>query len=394
MKIYVHNYYSKQLFFKLCHNTTDKEFNISGRLANVKCNYNGITYELVFNPDIHNNTDGLHLIDYYSIRQDFQSYPDFKDCGSSDTMVDVSVMSKLSDILEDKLNWIVLIFKTEKIFSKYDEEPNQHMIEFEGNVDRLYKHKVLTDNVLLNEEYLHKNSNVYFTFTNVIFNWNGHNDLRWYYEFKYIFNRLDHEYKLGYSIMTSKSHRKLIANGLKDIKDVTVSQSDKLSNDFVEGVEINKYNGETDFDNVDYIVNLHNGLDMFFRRLPKSKMHVLDESHGGKKYDVVFHYLTEKTLGFVLAEIPFISTHSYPLDCIHKMIDIEEHPFMDSFRKHKGDPLLFVEFVKEFMWDFDHNYNLCKEWSIKCHNKFMEKINKENSLFDLIQEIWNGQNTF
>ena len=141
MKIYVHNYYSKQLFFKLCHNTTDKEFNISGRLANVKCNYNGITYELVFNPDIHNNTDGLHLIDYYSIRQDFQSYPDFKDCGSSDTMVDVSVMSKLSDILENKLNWIVLIFKTEKIFSKYDEEPNQHMIEFEGNVDRLYKHK-------------------------------------------------------------------------------------------------------------------------------------------------------------------------------------------------------------------------------------------------------------
>ena len=141
-------------------------------------------------------------------------------------------------------------------------------------------------------------------------------------------------------------------------------------------------------------IQTFNGLDMFFRRLSKSKMHVLDESHGGKKYDVVFHYLTEKTLGFVLAEIPFISTHSYPLDCIHKMIDIEEHPFMDSFRKHKGDPLLFVEFVKEFMWDFDHNYNLCKEWSIKCHNKFMEKINKENSLFDLIQEIWNGQNTF
>jgi hypothetical protein len=116
-------------------------------------------------------------------------------------------------------------------------------------------------------------------------------------------------------------------------------------------------------------------------------MHILDESHGGKNYEVVFHYLTEKTLGFILAGIPFISTHSYPLDCIHKMVDIEEHPFMERFKEHKGNPEMFVEFVKEFMWEFDYNYELCKKWSIKCHDKFIEKINKENSLFDLIQKI-------
>lgn len=388
MKIYVHNYYSKQLFYKLCHNTTNKEFNISGRLANVKCNYNGITFELIFNPSINDNLDGLHLIDYYSIRQDFGNYEDFKDCGNSDALVDVSVMNKLCDVLENKSKWIVLIFKTEKIFSKYDEEPNTHMIEFENSVDRLSKHKIITDNILLNEEYSHRYPNVYHTFTNVIFNWNGHNDLRWYYDFKYIFERLNHEYKLGYSIMTPKSHRKVIAEGLKDIKDITVTQSDKFKYEsMIGGIEINKFNGETDFDNVDYIVNLHNGLDMFFHRLSKSKMHVLDESHGGKKYEVVFHYLTEKTLGFILAGIPFISTHSYPLDCIHKMVKIEEHPFMDKFREHKGNPELFVEFVKEFMWDFDNNYQLCKDWSIKCHHKFIEKINKENSLFDLIEEL-------
>ncbi len=387
MKIYVHNYYSKQLFYKLCHNTTDKEINVSGNLANVKCNYNGITFELIFNPTINDNVDGLHLIDYYSIRQDFQNYSDFNDCGAFDGFVDTSVMGRLCDIIENKSNWLVLIFKTEKIFSKFDEEPNEHMISFEKNIDRLSNHKIITDNILLNDSFSSKYLNVYHTFTNTIFNWNGHNDLKWYYDFKYIFERLNHEYKLGYSIMTSKKHRKVIAEGLNGFKDVTVSQSDKLTNNLIPNVEVNKINGETDFDNVDYIVNLHNGLDMFFKRLPKSKMHILDESHGGKNYEVVFHYLTEKTLGFILAGIPFISTHSYPLDCIHKMVDIEEHPFMERFREHKGNPEMFVEFVREFMWEFDYNYELCKKWSIKCHERFIEKINNENSLFDLIQKI-------
>jgi hypothetical protein len=387
MKIYVHNYYSKQLFYKLCHNTTDKEINVSGNLANVKCNYNGITFELIFNPTINDNVDGLHLIDYYSIRQDFQNYSDFNDCGAFDGFVDTSVMGRLCDIIENKSNWLVLIFKTEKIFSKFDEEPNEHMISFEKNIDRLSNHKIITDNILLNDSFSSKYLNVYHTFTNTIFNWNGHNDLKWYYDFKYIFERLNHEYKLGYSIMTSKKHRKVIAEGLNGFKDVTVSQSDKLTNNLIPNVEVNKINGETDFDNVDYIVNLHNGLDMFFKRLPKSKMHILDESHGGKNYEVVFHYLTEKTLGFILAGIPFISTHSYPLDCIHKMVDIEEHPFMERFREHKGNPEMFVEFVREFMWEFDYNYELCKKWSIKCHERFIKKINNENSLFDLIQKI-------
>ncbi len=387
MKIYVHNYYSKQLFYKLCHNTTDKEINVSGKLANVKCNYDGVTFELIFNPTINDNVDGLHLIDYYSIRQDFQNYSDFNDCGVFDGFVDTSVMGRLCDIIENKSNWLVLIFKTEKIFSKFDEEPNEHMLPFEENIDRLFNHKIITDNILLNDSFSNRYPNVYHTFTNTIFNWNGHNDLKWYYDFKYIFERLNHEYKLGYSIMTSKKHRKVIAEGLNGFKDVTVSQSDKLTNNLIPNVEVNKINGETDFDNVDYIVNLHNGLDMFFKRLPKSKMHILDESHGGKNYEVVFHYLTEKTLGFILAGIPFISTHSYPLDCIHKMVDIEEHPFMERFKEHKGNPEMFVEFVKEFMWEFDYNYELCKKWSIKCHDRFIEKINKENSLFDLIRKI-------
>jgi hypothetical protein len=371
----------------LCHNTTNKEINVSGKLANVKCNYNGITFELIFNPTINDNVDGLHLIDYYSIRQDFQNYSDFNDCGETDGFVDISVINRLCDIIENKSNWLVLIFKTEKIFSKFDEEPNEHMIPFEETIDRLLNHKIITDNILLNHSFSNRYPNVYHTFTNTIFNWNGHNDLKWYYDFKYIFERLNHEYKLGYSIMTSKKHRKVIAEGLNGFKDITVSQSDKLTNNLIPNIEVNKINGETDFDNVDYIVNLHNGLDMFFKRLPKSKMHILDESHGGKNYEVVFHYLTEKTLGFILAGIPFISTHSYPLDCIHKMVDIEEHPFMERFREHKGNPEMFVEFVKEFMWEFDYNYELCKKWSIKCHDKFIEKINKENSLFDLIEKI-------
>lgn len=388
MKIYVHNYYSKQLFYKLCHNTINKEINVSGKLANVKCNYNGITYEFIFDPKINDNLDGLHLIDYYTIRQDFQNYEDYSDCGRIDGLTDDVVIERLSDIIENKKNWFVLIFKTEKIFSKYDEEPNSQTLNFEEHIGRLTNHTIITDNILINDSFSNKYPNIHHTFTNVIFNWNVHNDLRWYYEFNYIFEKLNYEYKLGYSIMTSKNHRKVIAEGLNKINGINVSQSDRFKNgDLIDGIEINKFNGENDFDNVDYIVNLHNGLDMFFRRLPKSKMHVLDESHGGKKYEFVFHYLTEKTLGFILGRIPFISTHSYPLDCVHKMIDIEEHPFMDKFREHKGNPEMFVEFVKEFMWDFDNNYQLCKDWSNKCHDKFIEKINNENSLLKLMETI-------
>ena len=45
-KIYVHHYYTKSLFYKLAHNTTNRIYNIQNEKGSVKCLFNDI--ELIF----------------------------------------------------------------------------------------------------------------------------------------------------------------------------------------------------------------------------------------------------------------------------------------------------------------------------------------------------------
>ena len=113
-------------------------------------------------------------------------------------------------------------------------------------------------------------------------------------------------------------------------------------------------------------------------------MQVLDESWAWFPKEFYTHYLSEKTYGLLLANIPFISTHSYPLEVLEKVLGIERHPFMDDFYKLKGDAELFAEFVQRFMENYDENYKLCKDWTTKCHNLLMHKLENENSLLDMI----------
>ncbi len=85
-----------------------------------------------------------------------------------------------------------------------------------------------------------------------------------------------------------------------------------------------------------------------------------------------------------MAKVPFISTHVYPLDILEKSLGIERHPFYDESKKCTGRPDLFVNFVKEFMKNFEANYKLCILWTDKCHNLLMNRINSENSLLDIM----------
>jgi hypothetical protein len=67
-KIYIHHYYSKILFYKLAHNTTDKVFKLENeKRGSVFCKYNGCEFEFVFNPEINDNDDGIHLIDFFAV---------------------------------------------------------------------------------------------------------------------------------------------------------------------------------------------------------------------------------------------------------------------------------------------------------------------------------------
>ena len=113
-----------------------------------------------------------------------------------------------------------------------------------------------------------------------------------------------------------------------------------------------------------------------------AKMHILSETWDWKQSDFTSNYLSEKTYGFLLANIPFISTHPYPLEIIEHILNIEPHPFYKEIKKINGNPEKFVEFVKKFMENFEINKNLCILWSEKCHIKLMEKINIKNSFLE------------
>ena len=93
-------------------------------------------------------------------------------------------------------------------------------------------------------------------------------------------------------------------------------------------------------------------------------------------------YLSEKTWGNVLAGIPFISTHEYPLDILQKIFNLSEHPFYDQIKKSKISSSKFMSFVEEFMKDFDVNYKKCKDWVILYQNAIISKLEYENTLLD------------
>ena len=131
---------------------------------------------------------------------------------------------------------------------------------------------------------------------------------------------------------------------------------------------------------------------MFFRVLPKAKMQILCESWSWDSRQFSSQYLSEKTFAFILAGIPFISTHEYPLQILQKILDLPPHPFYKESVKCKTSGKLFAEFVSEFLNNFDENYILCKEWSDLAHNKLIHLIESDNSLLNLILDNFQKPN--
>jgi hypothetical protein len=72
------------------------------------------------------------------------------------------------------------------------------------------------------------------------------------------------------------------------------------------------------------------------------------------------------------------------LDIIQKILNVSPHPFYNEFVNHKGDAKKFSIFVKDFLENFDYNYDLCKKWIIECHTSLISKIENENSFLEII----------
>ena len=407
MKVYVHHFYSENLFYLLAHNTTDREYNLIDNLVgSIKCKYKGIDINFIFNPKITDEEDGYHLIDYTTTRAQCEiddkfnliaenkrkDLPDLINNGVNNTLYN------LTNIVKNKTNWIFTFFNGEKTLYRYENVENYKvfdlLFDIENSLLKLNNCKIITEEFFLKDEIESKYPNFFYTFSNSMWYWNIHAEIRWYYEFKNIYNNLNFKYDLSYSMRSYKYHRILLLNELNKIKNnkLFIQRSDarKESEEYIKfenkvsHIYLNSEIGNTDFENLRIVNKQRVGLDLFFRMLPLSKMHILDESWAFAKTDFGSHYLSEKTIGFILAGIPFISTHSYPLKIVEKLLGVPPHPFVKESQIIQANEKLISSFIENFLDNFEENYIKCKNWIDICHSKIIEKINNENSLIDLV----------
>lgn len=272
MKIYVHNYFSTPFFITLAHNSTNRVFDLdeNGKVGNVTCKYKRFEFEFVFNPILNDNSDGYHLIDFFSILRNHSDYDNFKDIDldQEGNNPDIQIIKRIIKLLFNKKNWIFFYLRTEKILSKID-IPDlkyttditkysylQKMVIVDDLLNQLNNHIIISDNVFLNEVVESKYSNYYHTFTNSIYN-------------------------------------------------------------------------------------------------------------------------------LLLAGIPFISTHNYPLDIIQKVLKVDNHPFYEESKKFAVNPKGFTEFVDNFLQNFEENFELCLGWSLSTKKILLDYINLNNDLLQL-----------
>jgi len=400
MKIYVHHYFQKSIFYKIAHNTTDREYFIKDGEGVVKCKYNGVNIEIIFKQEMSFEEDGYHILDYFTSffygNQDSKIgyiLPD-RDYMERESQQILKIFINLLEDCPENQKWIITYLRTEKILQTKDVDYiDEKWIEIESLINKLNKHHIITDNIFLNESIKSQHSNFYYTLTNTIFQWNHNWNIRWYYEFKQVYEKLNFDYDLMYSIKNHKINRVNIINELSKLKNdrLYLQHTNALQNPAyqkyspkIPHINTNSIYGNRDFDDISYIANHQGYMDVFFRVLPKAKMQILCESWSWSNREFISQYLSEKTFGLLLAGIPFISTHEYPLQMIERMLDVPPHPFYNESKKCKTNGKLFAQFVDKFLQNFDENYKLCKEWSDLVHNKLMYKIENENSLLDLI----------
>lgn len=412
MKVYVHHYYSKSLFYKIAHGTENRKYDLKEDVGSVFCEYKGNQIQIIFNPILNDNEDGFHLIDFLTINYQLYSNSDYTeiDCintekhqtahrgwtGGEFGVNDVPIMKWIADKLEYRKNWIVLLLRTEKSFI-FDDGINYALVsDLEIQIKRLKNHWIFSDNFFIDnliesEKYPKHN----FLFTNTIHQWNELLSIRWYYEFANVYTKLNPPYDLCFSMRYHKRNRVDLIRKLANLENpkIYLSRTDncknaewyRVSNSIknIENINLNKWEGY-DFDDISWIENIEHYLDYIMRILPMSKIHILSESWDWWDKEFVSMYLSEKTYGLLLGKIPFIPTHSYPLTIIQCILNIEEYPFYNEIKKCNGKEDELIKFINWFFEDYDINYEKIKNWINICHNKFINKLNSENSLIDIL----------
>jgi len=294
--------------------------------------------------------------------------------------------------LKQSGNWIVLSVLAEKIFPdpNYDRYPYSYF-EIESEVTKYKEIEYYSDQInLIENEY--KNN---FILTNTYFYWFRKHNYRIAYEFKDIHNKLSYPYKIGYLIYRNDGVRAEIAKKLNDIEDCFVSQLVDKNEEVdlcFDGIKLNKLHSDLDFDNLIYTKYLYDVkdnyeliLDMFFRLFPNFEVVISDETFARDGVSDFTHgYLSEKTWIPLLANMPFLTTHTYPLDCIQKMFNVNKHPFYNDIKEIQGNPNRLVNFIKYFLQNYDDNVLKLRNYTQEVHEILINRLRNENSLLEKI----------
>ena len=389
MKIYIHHLYNKALDYKFTHNLdqVNREGNIvSGR-------YSGTDFEFVFDPELNDNPDGYHLLDWYSCEQERRNH-EFRDPKvGGNSNVTLSFLKYCNSVLQGKDNWIITLFRGEKILVTGESFKNHELELIEQELNLLSNHFIMSDNYFIDLSLHQKHPNVFYPLSNIIFQWNQSWAIRWYVEVGAIHKRLNFDWDLIYSIKNHKISRvkNMLALQKLNLDRVLLQRSDALQNEryleyspLLSSIQLNSIHEGSDFDKLDYIKGHDGYLDAFFRVLLKAKIILLDESWHGGGIHYRSQYLSEKTLGVVLGGIPFIPVHTYPLEILYGILNVDKHPFHDQILSCQSSPEKLADFIKDFMKDFSLNSNTCQAWVKEAQFKMLSEVRVKNSMLDII----------
>lgn len=400
IKIYIHHEFNYGLFYKIAHNTKNRTHEKNDKEQIVNCTYKDKSLCLIFKKEISYENDGYHLLDFFTAllhgSQDEKIGQIIRGTNESESIPILKIFNKFLQDAPESQKWIILFLRTEKILVRRESFFDERLNDIEKELSQMDNHYLVTDNFFINEDVEKKYHNHFIALTNIIFQWKELFGVNWYYEYRKIFKKLNFDYDISYCVRNHKAYRIKLLKNLKKLnnKKIFLQRTDTLKNEdyekfsyMVEDVYLNSISGNTDFSNRVHS-KVHDtilGIDLFFNMLSLSKMCIVDESWSWSTHDFTSNYLSEKTIGPILVGIPFLSTNSYPLDIISKYLNVGRHPFYEDIKNTNGYPEKFSKFIENFMNQFDENYRLCENWINEVHDKFMNKIENENSLLDLFE---------
>ena len=191
MKVYIHHKYNKPLFFRFAHNTTNRVFfdNETNGDVEVECEYKGKKIKFIFTEEFNNNEDSFHIIDYYEAVISGKIMKEWVKFYTN--VLDIPFLQLVYHLIGKEKNWIITMTRTEKLFSDSTTSKNFHMDSLEAHMKKISNHRFVHDNYFIDKN-IHKiYQNNYYAFTNTVMQWNQNISIRYYYEFKSVFERLN-----------------------------------------------------------------------------------------------------------------------------------------------------------------------------------------------------------